>query len=73
MLMASLFAHLAFFTLIANLCYGFNPRLLNVSKLESGSDGWSSARASWYGNPSGAGSDGETIETLLSYTYHILI
>ncbi|KAK6162564.1 hypothetical protein DH2020_002405 [Rehmannia glutinosa] len=33
------------------------PGLLNVSKLQSGPD-WSTARASWYGNPSGAGSDG---------------
>ncbi|XP_057807327.1 putative expansin-B2 [Salvia miltiorrhiza] len=58
MLMASLFTHFAFFTLIANLCYGFHPRLLNVSKLQNSGSDWSPARASWYGNPSGAGSDG---------------
>ncbi|KAL2234039.1 putative expansin-B2 [Sesamum indicum] len=55
----SLFTYLALLTtLLSNLCcYSFNPKLLNVSKLESGSD-WSPAQASWYGNPSGAGSDG---------------
>ncbi|PIN20975.1 hypothetical protein CDL12_06333 [Handroanthus impetiginosus] len=54
----SLFTYyLAFISLVSNFCYCFNPKLLNFSKLVSGSD-WASARASWYGNPSGAGSDG---------------
>lgn len=34
----------------------FNPKLLNVSKLQDSS--WSPAGATWYGSPTGAGSDG---------------
>ncbi|MCL7032164.1 hypothetical protein MKW94_007352 [Papaver nudicaule] len=38
-------------------CSCFNPKLLNVSLLATAS-GFSSAGATWYGGPNGAGSDG---------------
>ncbi|XP_051122019.1 expansin-B15-like [Andrographis paniculata] len=46
--------------IIASTCHSFSPKLLNFSKLQysGGGGGWTPARASWYGNPSGAGSDG---------------
>lgn len=36
----------------------FNPKLFNVSKLQSDSD-WSPAGATWYGPADGAGTDGK--------------
>ncbi|XP_058221640.1 putative expansin-B2 [Rhododendron vialii] len=48
-----------FSLLMISSCSCFNPKLLNASKLQSyTSSGWSLAGATWYGSPTGAGSDG---------------
>nr|XP_023920902.1 putative expansin-B2 isoform X2 [Quercus suber] len=52
----SLFTRLVLFSLLLNPTSTFNPKLLNVSKLQS-STSWSPAGATWYGSPTGAGSD----------------
>ncbi|KAK2981464.1 hypothetical protein RJ640_017486 [Escallonia rubra] len=52
----SILLFVALIPLLVNLCSGFNPRLLNGSALES--RGFSPAVATWYGSPSGDGSDG---------------
>ncbi|KAK4590224.1 hypothetical protein RGQ29_020670 [Quercus rubra] len=53
----SLFTLLVLFSLLLNPTSAFNPKLLNVTKLQS-STSWSPAGATWYGSPTGAGSDG---------------
>ncbi|RXH93458.1 hypothetical protein DVH24_014034 [Malus domestica] len=47
------------FSILLNLNHSccFNPKLFNVSKLQSDSD-WSPAGATWYGPADGAGTDG---------------
>ncbi|KAF3440039.1 hypothetical protein FNV43_RR18317 [Rhamnella rubrinervis] len=62
--MALVVSHsLAILTLVAFFClaitpsYCFHPKLFNVSKYQSDTD-WSPAGATWYGSPTGAGSDG---------------
>lgn len=68
----SIYALVTLFLLLLDLnpssC--FNPRLLNVSKVQSDSDweaalttiqsdsDWAPAGATWYGDPEGAGTDG---------------
>ncbi|KAL2892483.1 putative expansin-B2 [Bienertia sinuspersici] len=47
------------FALLLNNSYCFNPKLLNVSNFYQGSGSdWSPAGATWYGSPTGAGSNG---------------
>ncbi|XAR54154.1 hypothetical protein NMG60_11029171 [Bertholletia excelsa] len=49
---------MALFSLLLNPCSCFNPKLfINVSKLQADYN-WSPAVATWYGSPTGAGSDG---------------
>ncbi|XVF22761.1 hypothetical protein REPUB_Repub12eG0198800 [Reevesia pubescens] len=55
--MLSLFTFAATLSLLVNSCYCFYPKLLNASLAASESD-WSPAGATWYGSPTGAGSDG---------------
>ncbi|XVF73461.1 hypothetical protein PTKIN_Ptkin12aG0203100 [Pterospermum kingtungense] len=55
--MLFLFTFAATFPLLFNASYGFYPKLLNASLAASDSD-WSPAGATWYGSPTGAGSDG---------------
>ncbi|KAF4372072.1 hypothetical protein F8388_000288 [Cannabis sativa] len=40
------------------VCLGFNPKQLNMSALNGRTAHWSTAGATWYGSPDGAGSDG---------------
>ncbi|XP_072960603.1 expansin-B18-like [Typha angustifolia] len=56
---SSILSFIALLSLISSLtpCTCFNPKLLNNS-LAASSSGWSSAGATWYGSPTGAGSDG---------------
>ncbi|MBA0737006.1 hypothetical protein Gogos_010489 [Gossypium gossypioides] len=55
--MCSLLAFGVTFSVLFNGCFGFYPKLLNVSLAASEYD-WSPAGATWYGSPTGAGSDG---------------
>ncbi|KAL4323365.1 hypothetical protein GQ457_11G000730 [Hibiscus cannabinus] len=44
-------------SVLFNGCHGFYPKLINAS-LAASEHGWSPAGATWYGSPTGAGSDG---------------
>lgn len=54
----TVFTYFTLFSLLTISCFCFNPKRLNVSKVNSNSD-WSPAGATWYGEPNGAGSDGK--------------
>ena len=64
----SLFTLLVLFSLLLNPTSAFNPKLLNVSKLQS-STSWSPAGATWYGSPTGAGSDGKWEQIKLTISH----
>ncbi|WJX43349.1 expansin [Trifolium repens] len=46
------------YSLMLTPCYGLNPKLFNVSQIQSDNNEWQMAIATWYGPPDGAGSDG---------------
>ncbi|MCL7022023.1 hypothetical protein MKW94_024989 [Papaver nudicaule] len=47
-----------FLLFLVRYCSCFNPKLLNASLIATESAGFSSAGATWYGDPNGFGSDG---------------
>ncbi|KAJ0054359.1 putative expansin-B2 [Pistacia vera] len=53
----SFFTLVTILSLLINPCHCFNPKLLNISLAQTDSN-WSPAGATWYGSPTGAGSDG---------------
>ncbi|KAK8498771.1 hypothetical protein V6N13_140140 [Hibiscus sabdariffa] len=55
----SLLTFAATFSVLFNRCYGFYPKLINTSLAMTASEyDWSPAGATWYGSPTGAGTDG---------------
>lgn len=67
----SLFTLIALFSLLMSPSSCFNPKLLNVSKIQSTS-GWLPAGATWYGSSTGAGSDGNAEKDII-YPHDIYI
>ncbi|KAL4340344.1 hypothetical protein GQ457_08G023250 [Hibiscus cannabinus] len=50
---------LLIFSVLFNGCYGFYPKLINTSLAMAASEyDWSPAGATWYGSPTGPGTDG---------------
>lgn len=69
-LLANFFAVFLFLVLInSSTSLAFNPKQLlynyNVSKLAEADSDWSPAQATWYGSPTGAGTDGKFMDSTL--------